>query len=281
MFMNHFFKSFFAGPLSVASLIVCGIVAGLAGPVSAQAPSLEPNLVAFGQQDKPQAEQSKPEKTKSDKRAVAKPIDGKRRDGILKFVRENHPEIVRLIDSLKQKNPQQYQQALRSIEKSIDSLSQLKKTDQRKYDRLLDEWKLNSRIQLLSVQLVLEDTPARRKQLKELFSKLLDRRIAQNVSNRERAAKKLQQLDDKLKKAREGRDKEIQRRMEAVIAKSQKLKVKREQAKRAKELAKKEAQQQKSDGESHAPKKKSDEQSPKNQGKSKKSDGAKNKSEKK
>ncbi len=258
--MNHPLKSIFAFSLAVVSpflsgLVFSGVVA-LDISASAQTVNSAPELVIAVNQDKKKSDQSKSDKTKSDQskqektksdqatkqRTESTPIDGKRRDEIMKFVSENHPEMVRVIDSLKQKNPEQYQQALHSIEKSIDRLGQLKSANDGNYEQFLEEWKLNSRFQLLSAQLALDDSPARRKQLEELIAQLLDRRISQSVSNRERVAERLQQIDDGLKKAREGRAKEIQRRMDDVIAAAEKVKAKRAQA----ELAKKEAEQQKS-----------------------------------
>ncbi len=148
----------------------------------------------------------------------AQEIDHRRRKELLNFVRENHPELEPLVLSLKEKLPRQYENAIRSIDKSVSQLQAIKNGgNQLRYDQALEYWKLNSRIQLLSAQLSIEDTPAHRKQLKRLITKQFDERKNQLIADRERTTERLARLNETIEKSETGREAEIEQRLESIV----------------------------------------------------------------
>lgn len=148
----------------------------------------------------------------------AQEIDHRRRKELLSFVRENHPELEPLVLSLKEKLPRQYENAIRSIDKSVTQLQAIKNGgNQLRYDQALEYWKLNSRIQLLSAQLSIEDTPARRKQLKRLITKQFDERKNQLIADRQRTTERLARLNETIEKSETGREAEIDQRLESIV----------------------------------------------------------------
>ena len=156
-------------------------------------------------------------------------IDDARRTELLEFVRENHPELERLIDLLKEKRPAQYEAALRSLDKSVANLNLIKENhSELRYNQALDDWKLRSRIQLLSAQLSITDTPSRRQQLQGLIARQIDNRTKQLKAEAEKTSKRLEKLEAMIANLETNRDVEIQRQLDAVIKASERINAIRE-----------------------------------------------------
>ena len=184
-----------------------------------QPPSSQPDVAAPGEAAAGQSSFQKP----------SEEVDQRRRRELLSFVRENHPELEPLVLSLKDKLPLQYESAIRSIDKSVTQLQAIQSGgNQQRYSEALEYWKLNSRIQLLSAQLSLDDTPARRKQLKRLITKQFDVRQSQLVADRERTSERLERLNEAIEKAQVEREAEINQRLESVIRIAERTRAKRE-----------------------------------------------------
>ena len=159
----------------------------------------------------------------------AQEIDHRRRKELLSFVRENHPELEPLVLSLKDKLPRQYENAIRSIDKSVTQLQAIQDGgNQQRYDQALEYWKLNSRIQLLSAQLSIEDTPARRKQLKRLIARQFDDRKNQLIAERDRTTERLARLNETIEKTETGREAEIDQRLESIVRVAERTRAQRD-----------------------------------------------------
>ncbi len=224
--------------------LVCLVVAWVTStaPVLAQAELfVELDDPRNGQADTVRVVAQKPaapanQKDSVDKTAAAKQapaaITDQRRNELMKFVRANHPELERLINSLRKQRPEEYQSALRYLDRSVNNLEIYKKTQtEERYSQLLEDWKLRSRIMVLSAQLSITDTPARRKQLQVLLTRQLDNRYRQLKADAERTKTRLERLTEEISKIEADRAEIIQRQMESVIKTSQRINAARQNRK--------------------------------------------------
>lgn len=146
------------------------------------------------------------------------PISEERKAELMTFVRQNHAELERLINSLKNKRPVQYQAALRYLDKSVTNLANIKKTQsEERYTQAVEDWKLRSRIQVLSAQLTITDTPERRKQLADLFAKQLENRARQLKSDIEKTRVRLERLEKAAADIEANREAMVAKQMDLVI----------------------------------------------------------------
>jgi hypothetical protein len=229
--------------LTILAAASCGL---LADSISAQNPAVSgfktqknqksqkqhddrAKLLAKKQDDKdPAASDRKPKVVVEKKPVVA--ISAKRKAELMKFVKANHAELERLINSLRKKRPSQYQSALRSLDRSVKNLNAIKANQsEARYKQALADWKLKSRIQLLSAQLSITDNAAKRKQLKQLLVQQLDNRRAQLKADADRAEKRLARITEALAKIEADPDAEIARQMGAVVRNANRIKTLRKE----------------------------------------------------
>jgi hypothetical protein len=229
--------------LTILAAASCGL---LADSISAQNPAVSgfktqknqksqkqhddrAKLLAKKQDDKdPAASDRKPKVVVEKKPVVA--ISAKRKAELMKFVKANHAELERLINSLRKKRPSQYQSALRSLDRSVKNLNAIKANQsEARYKQALADWKLKSRIQLLSAQLSITDNAAKRKQLKQLLVQQLDNRRAQLKADADRAEKRLARINEALAKIEADPDAEIARQMGAVVRNANRIKTLRKE----------------------------------------------------
>ncbi len=180
-------------------------------------------LIAQKQEKKQQTNETKP-KAVIDKKPVPV-ISAKRKAELMKFVKENHAELERLINSLRKKRPSQYQAALRSLDKSVKNLNAIKASqNQGRYKQSLADWKLKSRIQLLSAQLSITDNAGKRKQLKQLLVQQLDNRRSLLKADVGRTEKRLKRIEEALAKIEADPAAEIDRQLSSVIRNANRIK---------------------------------------------------------
>jgi hypothetical protein len=141
-----------------AALMLVGAIAGLA-PAQVQ------------DEKRPAGKAAKPQKSPG-KNALAK-IGPEREAELLGFVREHHPELAELLDQLKPMKASEYETALRTLDKDVRRLDQLKTKSPNRYEPELALWASRSRIQLLSARLAMsEEDDELRKKLKDELREL-------------------------------------------------------------------------------------------------------------
>ncbi len=158
-------------------------------------------------------------------------ISRARRAELLRFVRENHSELEPLVRSLKDKRPAQFNAALRSLDKAVTSLNKIKSSqNEQRYNQALEDWKLRSRIQLLSAQLSINDTPNQREQLERLITRKIDNRISQLNAEIDKNRKRLERLNELATELESNRTAEIQRQLESAVRSAKRIKSAREKS---------------------------------------------------
>lgn len=168
----------------------------------------KPNGDKKPEQNKPSANRLDPrklEERKSDREAVAKA-----------FAEEHHPELASLLRTLEKMSPQAYQTAVRDIARAADRLDALKERDQPRYQRELEVWKTRSRVHVVSAEYRISPGPDLEKKLRELMQDELQAKRELLAFDRERAQKRLDQLDRELRELDEKGSVMIDRQIERL-----------------------------------------------------------------
>jgi hypothetical protein len=122
------------------------------------------------------------------------------------FVREHHPELAKVLGSLKARNQAEYRKAIGELSQVARNLAEVKTRNPKRYELALDAWKAKSRVELLAAQLAGSPTEELRSQLRTAIESKVDaeiRRQQYDLAQAEEAARKLRQSLDRLENHRD------------------------------------------------------------------------------
>ena len=135
-----------------------------------------------------------------------------RQAAALKFAELHHPELYQLLLGLKRGSRAEYQQAVRQLYNDSERLARLKERVPSRYEFLLTEWQLDSRLRLLVARMTMSaGDPELEAELEELLKKRLDNHLALLKFDRERQAARLARLDDQIQEIESDRESAIQK----------------------------------------------------------------------
>ncbi len=163
-------------------------------------------------------------------RNVAKSTPGMtkaREAAALAFVREHHPELEELLIQLGESQPKQYEAAIRDLFRTSEKLAAFHERDADRYAMELASWKLNSRVQLLSAQLLM--SPADKALRAKLKQAMLDHAAVRRellTLERERVTKRLEKLDAQIKNIDQGAERMVDRQIKNLLSGPEKSDVK-------------------------------------------------------
>lgn len=135
------------------------------------------------------------DKTTPKKSAAAGPIAAEREAAAIEFAQQNHPELVSLLQNLKQSAPKEYQAALVDLDRTFDRLSKLKEKSPDRYESQLSDWKMTSRVRLLAARLAVSNDPSVESELRAILRQRLEARLAAQRADRDRLQKRVEKLD--------------------------------------------------------------------------------------
>ena len=168
---------------------------------------------------KPDANAQNPDAKKPAKKTPAKPakVSPERTKQLLDFVGEHHAELKGMLDQLEKKKPKSFRQAINGIHRSVGKIEAVKSRSPQRYEGALEQWKLNSRINVATVQLKLDDKPENRKTLEDLLGQLIDVQVDRFKEDRDQLLKRADELDQRISGIQAGKSQEIQKRVNAAI----------------------------------------------------------------
>jgi tellurite resistance protein len=172
--------------------------------------------------DKQGGDHEQPGEKQTDKKLLPRKTDAdaskSREEAALKFVRENHAELESLLTNLKERQPKQYDAAIRDLYRHSERLGNAKAKDVERYELELKAWKLQSRVQLLTASLLMtpEDESAKSKLKDALVEQLRSRRELLQFE-RDQAAKRMERLDEQLKKLDADFDQTAERQLRVIL----------------------------------------------------------------
>ena len=134
----------------------------------------------------------------------------------LGFVLLNHPDLVEVLNRLKASNHAEYEKAIKQIHQTSERLGKLSKDDPDRHDAELRLWKVDSRLQLLAARISVNSTSAANEELKLAVREEFDAKADLLALERKRQAVQLKKVDAELTRLNQGRDKEIDARLNEI-----------------------------------------------------------------
>jgi hypothetical protein len=171
--------------------------------------------------DKPQskAEVAAPAAGNKDTQATTPPLgsQAEREATALNFLRAHHPELVELVERLKNSKPAEYERAIRESARTSDRLASLKQRDPERYALELEAWKLKSQIRLLAARASMQSQESLADEIRAALERQYEVRLKQLELDRADLAERLQRVEttiDNLQKDRQGK---IDKQLETVL----------------------------------------------------------------
>lgn len=145
------------------------------------------------------------EERKSDREALAK-----------EFAEKHHPELASLLKTLETMSPQAYAAAVRDVSRAAERLNAMQERDEERYERELDVWKTRSRVHVVSAEYRVAPGPDLEKKLRDLLHDELQAKRKLLTFERDRAGKRIEQLDRELRELDEKGSALIDRQIERL-----------------------------------------------------------------
>lgn len=144
-----------------------------------------------------------------------KPVD-KREAAALAFARTHHPELAELLSNLKRGNPTEYQRAIKELSAAVERITRIQERSPERYDFVLNTWKLDSRIRLLTARLVMADNPAQEAELKALVLQRNEVKLRELKLEREKVAARLKNIERDIAELEKDQTGAVQRDLQEV-----------------------------------------------------------------
>jgi hypothetical protein len=132
---------------------------------------------------------------------------------VLDFVKKHQPELLKLLMFLKERQPAQFQQALKEMARSQQRLEGLLKRDPELYAVELQLWQTQSRIRMLAAEMSVSNSIEKKaeleKQLQLLVGNELDHERARLVLLKARAEQEVQRLDKRMSELSDNREEQV------------------------------------------------------------------------
>jgi hypothetical protein len=157
---------------------------------------------------------SAPKPAKAPERA---PLTPEREAAAITFVRHHHPELVDLLNQLKESKPAEYQTAIRELFQTSERLAQLREQDPQRYELELAGWKVKSRLQLLAARSAMSADKSFEDQLHTALAEQADIRLKLMKLERDRTADRLEKLNKNIEQYQSGEAAQIERQFEQLL----------------------------------------------------------------
>ena len=154
--------------------------------------------------------------SKTAKETPKTPITPEMEAEAMNFIRQNHADLVELLNQLKSTNQTQYQQAVRDLARAATTLAGTEKNDPKKYVLDLKAWQVNSQIQVLAARYAMSPSPELKEDIKAKLVDQINIRLEQQKLERERTAARLSRIDESISKLQESRDQEAQKALDKL-----------------------------------------------------------------
>ncbi len=174
-------------------------------------------------QDGPKPEQSG-DRTKQD-RANSENVDWTpaRKRQLRAFLEEHRPQLLRMMNWLEQNRPDQFQKAVAPLLRTQDRLLALKERNPEAYRAALDDWKLDTDIQIAAARVAVKDTPPNRKSLRDLLERKQAAKLQRLQAARERLKERVASLNAQIHTIQSDRA-AIDRAMNLAVKRATRLK---------------------------------------------------------
>lgn len=189
-------------------------------------------------------------RSQDDERPKAKqpPLSADREAAALAFVKEHQPELARLLEYLRHKQPRQYQRAVRELARTADRLKMTRERDPRRYELELQAWQVRSRIDLLAARWQVQPDEKIKERLRAAVVEQMTLQKQILERERDKVAQRLKTVESQLEKLTNSEQAEIERRLKAAMEGRPKPVLPQRDGPRGADHPKRDGEQQKQDG---------------------------------
>lgn len=153
----------------------------------------------------------------------SKEVDRQSEREAMDFVRQHHEELAGLLLPLRNRDRGRYEEAVRELSRARENFERLRRRDPERAALALASWKAGSRVELLTARQISRPDPERENELRSALAAQLAAQLALQRYDREQIRKRLDQLDETIRK-NEGRAEElVEARLRAVRKKVQRV----------------------------------------------------------
>ena len=161
-----------------------------------------------------------------DKKKPAVVLSEKRRAELLAFCEQHHQELLPLLKSLQKNRPAEFEKALRTLDREIKQLQMVKSKE--RYEKLLAQWVLRSKIKLLSARLAVRTSKEQRAKttagLSKLIGQLQDLKIKHLNEEQQALRSRTAKIGTQIEQLRSTRDAEIKKQIDAFTKNAERIK---------------------------------------------------------
>ncbi len=161
-----------------------------------------------------------------DKKKPAVVLSEKRRAELLAFCEQHHQELLPLLKSLQKNRPAEFERALRTLDREIKQLQMVKSKE--RYEKLLAQWVLRSKIKLLSARLAVRTSKEQRAKttasLSKLIGQLQDLKIKHLNEEQQALRSRTAKIGKQIEQLRSTRDAEIKKQIDAFTKNAERIK---------------------------------------------------------
>jgi hypothetical protein len=174
---------------------------------------------ASADDSRPSSQKAMRQEKRDERESAKREPDSTKRETLVKaFVTENHPELVDVLEHLRDHKAKQYDKAIRELFTTSTKLASLKQSDPALHELELKAWKLKSRIQLLAARLSMGASDELKDELKSLITEQYDNRREILLHQRELAEKRATRLDKEITEHESRRDAAIAKQFESMVS---------------------------------------------------------------
>lgn len=165
-------------------------------------------LTNVSRADEPKTKTSKSTTSKSEEpsKPVTKPSDDSKKPAsvavdekaAIEFAKQHHPELADLLGTLKKSDKQQYQNALRDLDRDRDRHLKQFERDPERANLMLEVWKTDSQIRLELAKFTMTQDSDREMRIRELLKLRREARINLLALEQRRATTRVTKLDEQM-----------------------------------------------------------------------------------
>jgi len=136
----------------------------------------------------------------------------------LTFVASHHAELSPLLAYLKSSRPNEYQKAVRKLFSDSERLAYSRELQPRRYELELQEWKLQSRAELLVARLTMGSTPKLEADLRRVLAEQMEVQRELLILDRERLAQRAAVIDREINRLVEQQEATLEERFKRALS---------------------------------------------------------------
>lgn len=189
-----------------------GILLISSGLVSAEEAPTPPKTVSAAPAESPVDRRSHKRKGKE--------VTHEQEELILKFVAEHHSELATLLQTLREKDSQQFQIALHDLRATTERITRLQSKNPKRYEAELESWKVQSRIRLLRARGALQPEGVPESDLRTLLDREIEARLRLLKLERDEHAARLASLNEEIRLTEENRAQDVDHELKRALRKS-------------------------------------------------------------